>query len=466
MAINYTSRGGVLLGLESFFNPKSIAVIGASNNPAKLGYEVYKNLKKYEGIVYPVNKKETSIQGDKAYKSVLDIPGKVDLGVIVIPRDHVLKAVEESGIKGVKSLIIITGGFGETGDEGKRLEKRILRTARKYGMRIIGPNCVGIMNTWNNLNATFILAARKGRTALISQSGALGAGIIYKTFQEKIGFSKFISLGNMIDVDFAEIIDYLAEDEYTSSIALYIEGLENGRKFIQTAKRVSRKKPIVVLKSGRSSGGARAISSHTGSLAGSYRIYRAAFKQSGIITAEKIDEMLSMARVFDVGVLPKRCEAAVMTNAGGPGVLVSDELEERGIRLSSLQYDTKESLKKILPPIASHNNPVDMVASARGREYYEVLKILMRDPNVGLVVAVCVVPTFAGMTRTEHAEGLIKAYNELGRPKPLIGLFMAGEISSDAKEILEKNNVPVYERPEDVAAAAYALCQHSSRKEV
>ena len=449
---------------DYFFKPKAIAVIGASNDPLKLGYEVFKNLKKYkDGKVYPVNVKDEVVQGVKAYKNVKDIPDEVDLAVIIVPKRFVKQTVIDCGEKGVKGIVLITAGFGETGEEGKREEKELVEIAHKYGMRIIGPNCVGIMNTHNDMNATFIMDAKRGDIAFVSQSGALGAGIVYKTVKEGIGFSKFISIGNMADVDFSELMEYLADDEESKAIALYIEGVKNGRKFMEAAKKVTKKKPVIVLKAGKSESGARAASSHTGSLAGSYKIYEAAFKQTGILVANTIDEMLSMARAFTQP-LPKGNRVAIMTNAGGPGVLTADEIDKHGLKLANLEEETMRKLREFLPPMAAVKNPVDMIASARGEEYYKTAKLLLEDKNVDMLIAICVVPTFAGMTPTEHAEGVIRAVKEVNNGKPVLALFMAGYVSEPAKELLEKEGIPVYERPEDVGIAAYALWEIARRK--
>ncbi|WP_297064840.1 CoA-binding protein [Thermococcus sp.] len=449
------------MDIDYFFKPKAIAVIGASNDPLKLGYEVFKNLKKYkDGKVYPVNVKDEVVQGVKAYKNVKDIPDEVDLAIIVVPKRFVKQTLIDCGEKGVKGAVIITAGFGETGEEGKKEERELVEIAHRYGMRLIGPNCVGVMNTHNDMNATFIMDARKGDIAFVSQSGALGAGIVYKTVKEGIGFSKFVSVGNMADLDFAELMEYLADTEEDKAIALYIEGIKDGRKFIEVAKRVTKKKPVIALKAGRSESGARAASSHTGSLAGSWKIYEAAFKQSGVLIAETIDDMLSMARAFTQP-LPRGKRIAIMTNAGGPGVLTADQIDRRGLKLADLEEKTIEELRSFLPPMAAVKNPVDMIASARGEDYYRTAKALLKDPNVDMLIAICVVPTFAGMTPTEHAEGVIKAVKEVNNGKPVLALFMAGYVSEKAKELLEANGIPSYERPEDVAAGAYALVQQA-----
>ncbi|AIF69463.1 acetyl-CoA synthetase [Palaeococcus pacificus DY20341] len=449
--------------LDYFFNPRSIAVLGASNDPLKLGYEVFKNLKNYGGKVYPINIKEEEVQGVKAYKNVKDIPDEVDMAVIVVPKRFVKQAVIDCGEKGVKGIVLITAGFGEMGEEGKREERELVEIAHKYGMRIIGPNCVGIMNTHNNMNATFITNAVKGSVAFVSQSGALGAGIVYKTIKENVGFSKFISVGNMSDLDFGDLMEALAEDEESKAIALYIEGLKDGKKFMEIAKKVSKKKPIIALKAGKSESGARAASSHTGSLAGSYAIYDAAFRQSGVLVANNIDEMLSMARAFTQP-LPKGKRVAIMTNAGGPGVLTADEIDKHGLKLANLKEETMQKLREFLPPMAAVKNPVDMIASARGEDYYKTAKLLLEDENVDILIAICVVPTFAGMTPTEHAEGVIRAVKEVNNGKPVLGLFMAGYVSEKAKELLEREGIPSYERPEDVGIAAYALAKFGEIK--
>ncbi len=449
------------MNLDYFFRPKGIAVIGASNDPMKLGYEVFKNLKKYkEGKVYPVNVKDEIVQGVKAYRNVKDIPDEVDLAIIVVPKRFVKGTLIDCGEKGVKGAVIITAGFGETGEEGKKEERELVEIAHRYGMRLIGPNCVGVMNTHNDMNATFIMDAKKGSIAFVSQSGALGAGIVYKTVKEGIGFSKFVSVGNMADLDFADFMEYLSTTEEDKAIALYIEGVKDGRRFIEVAKRTTKKKPVIALKAGKSESGARAASSHTGSLAGSWKIYEAAFKQSGVLIAETIDDMLSMARAFTQP-LPKGKRVAIMTNAGGPGVLTADQIDKRGLKLADLEEKTIEGLRSFLPPMAAVKNPVDMIASARGEDYYKTAKLLLEDKNVDMLIAICVVPTFAGMTPTEHAEGVIRAVKEVNNGKPVLGLFMAGYVSEKAKELLEENGIPSYERPEDVAAGAYALVQQA-----
>jgi len=441
--------------LRLFFSPKSVAVIGASNNPSKLGYTLFRNLKNYRGKVYPVHVREKEIQGVKVLgKSVLELPEPIDLAVIVTPAKTVPEILNECGQKGIEAVIVITAGFSEIGNV--ELEKRIVEIANDYNMRLLGPNCVGIMDTKTGLNATFVTPAKPGRTAFVSQSGALGAAVIYKCVKENIGFSKFISLGNMADVNFADILEYLAWDENTNAIALYMEGVKKGQEFMKKAKEAVKQKPVIVLKAGKSTAGARAVASHTGSLAGAYTIYKAAFKQSGVITANGIEDMLSMARSFDQPPA-KGNRVAILTNAGGPGVLTTDAVQDYGLTMADLNEKTVKRLKEILPPIASLHNPIDILASGDGEKYEEVSRILLEDENVDILIVICVVPTFAEMTRTEHAEGVIRALKSQGNKKPVLALFMAGEVSLKAKELLEKNGIPTYENPANVAAAAYAL---------
>ncbi|MFP3269192.1 MAG: CoA-binding protein, partial [Desulfurococcales archaeon] len=324
------------LNLNYFFYPRSIAVIGASNDQTKLGYEIYKNLKSYSGKKYPVNIREKEVLGDRAYARLADIEGEVDLAIIAVPREHILNIVKECGEKGVKGAVIITAGFGETNDERwKRAEIEIVNEARKNGVRLIGPNCVGIMNTKANLNATFIMEARPGKIAFVSQSGALGAGIIYKTIKENIGFSKFISLGNMADLDFSDLLEYLSDDQESETILLYLEGVKDGRRFASSLKKASLKKPVIVIKGGKGRSASEAVSSHTGSVSGSWEIYRSALRQSGALIAESIDEALSMARAFSQP-LPRGKRVGIITNAGGAGVLVADQLEARGLEVPRL----------------------------------------------------------------------------------------------------------------------------------
>lgn len=443
---------------RALFNPRTIAVAGASNNPNKLGYSVFENLLKYpHGRVYPINPRETTVQGRRAYSSIRELPDSIDLAVVTVPREHVARVVEEAAEKGAKAAVVITAGFSETGGEGARLERELVEKARGFGVRLVGPNCVGVMNVHAGLNATFIKTPPPGPTALLSQSGALAAGLIYMMEEGGGGLSKFVSLGNMADLGFEELLPHLARDPQVASIGLYVEGVRRGREFLKALGEASKEKPTIVLKGGRTPKGARAASSHTGSLAGEYRVFQAAVRQARAFIVEDVRELLSTTSAFSQP-LPRGGRVAVLTNAGGPGVLTVDELSRRGLEVPSLTPFTQEALRAFLPPAASVANPVDMVASARGEDYRRAASLLLRDPNIDILVAVSVVPTFAGITGEEHARGIMEAVRgEEGAGKPVIALFMGGRVAEGARRILVEAGIPVYETPREAAAAAWAL---------
>lgn len=444
---------------DSFFNPESIAVIGASNNPKKLGYEVFKNLQGFDGEVYPINVGENKVMEKKAFDRISEIGKKVELAIILVPAKYTPDIMEDLGVGGVKAAVIITGGFREAGRGG--LEREVLDIARKEGIRVIGPNSAGVMNTHNGLNGTFIKGARKGKIAFISQSGALGGAMIYKTVDRNIGLSKFISVGNMGDVNFADLLDYLDGDEDTDAITLYIEGIPEGKGFLRSAKECL--KPVIALKGGKSEGGSKATHSHTGSLAGSYKVYQGAFRQTGIISAENFEEMFAMARAFSQP-LPKGKNVAILTNTGGGGVLVADKIDELGLELVELEDKTKDKLREILPPIAAVNNPIDTTVSARKGDYEKSVELLMKDENVDLIMVIHVVPTFAGISRIEHAKGVIDSVKGRKGDTPVVTAFLAGQVSEKAGELLEEEKIPNYNSLDEAALAAYGLWKYSRNR--
>ncbi|MHC1604414.1 MAG: acetate--CoA ligase family protein [Candidatus Methanofastidiosia archaeon] len=444
--------------IKEMFYPKTIAVIGASPDKKKIGYEIFKNLQKFTGKVYPVNKKEDTILDQKTFDSVLDIDDQIDLVIIAIPVNYVKTALEECGKKNVKGAVIISAGFSEIGKKG--LEEEIVQTAKKYSIRLIGPNSAGIANNDTSMNATFIMDSKKGHISFVSQSGALGAAIIYKTVYEGIGFSKFISLGNMADIGFCEAIEFLAADKNTKSIALYMEGVKDGKRFIQVAKSCSKKKPILVLKSGKTRAGSQAVSSHTGSLAGNDSIYDTAFKQAGVIRTETIDSLLDAADVFSQNHM-ERNNVVILTNAGGPGILAADECEKQGFNVPTLSQSTQNKLKKTLSPYASTRNPVDTTAQAGYKEYLKCIKILQNDNDIDAIAAVIVVPTFIQIGMTEHARGIIDGWN---KKKPLVTCFMSGEVALTSKNFLSTNSIPCYPSPERAVKALSALWKFSRWK--
>ena len=319
--------------LDKVFKPKSIAVIGASDKVGSAGYRIFRNLigSGYDGIVFPVNPKKESIQGVQAYVSVDDIPKVVDLAIIATPAKVVIDVVERCGKRGIKGILIVSAGFKEIGEEGRLLEKKLLKIKDKYGLRIVGPNCVGFILPYLNLNATFAGSApEKGNIALFSQSGAICGAILDWAAAAKVGFSSFISVGSMLDVDFGDLIDYFGMDMHTRSIVLYVESITNARKFMSASRSFARSKPIIVIKSGRFKEGAKAASSHTGAMAGEDYIYDAAFKRAGAIRVKEISDLFNCSSILAKQPRPTVPNIAIITNAGGPGVLATDSIVEKG----------------------------------------------------------------------------------------------------------------------------------------
>jgi acetyl coenzyme A synthetase (ADP forming)-like protein len=452
------------IGLERFFSPRTVAVIGASNNSTRFGYNVMKNLIEggFDGAIFPVSLKEDLVFGRTAYKSVLNIPDSVDLAVIIIPAENVSSAVEECGRKGIKAVSVLSGGFSEIGSKGAELQHRVLETADKYGVRIVGPNCVGTMNTHQNLNASFIMYSAKGDLGLITQSGALGASCSYISRREMLGFSKFMNLGNASDVSVPEVIEYYGSDPETLAIGIYLEGVQDGHKFVDAISKVAIIKPIIVVKAGRTEAGAKAATSHTGSLAGSDKIYGALFKQKGVIRASSLFELIDIAKAFVRQPLPKGRRVGVMTNAGGAGVLATDAAADRGLVMPSLAQETINTLKGFLPDVATLVNPVDIIASADRECYRKTTEAMASDPNIDALIVNCVVPTFLGMKPSEHAEGVVEAYKNKVQDtgKPILCCWMAGDLADPGRKILEDANIPSYSSPEKAAIALSGLIDY------
>lgn len=451
--------------LEPLFKPKSIAVIGASTKPGKIGYEIVRNLLEYgfEGKIYPVNPKAKEILGLKAYPNIKDIPGEVDMAVISIPADKVLDVVKDCGEKGVKVLVVITSGFSEVGNE--ELEEKLVETARKYGMRVLGPNIFGIVYTPNKMNATFgpkdILP---GGIAFITQSGALGIALMGWTILEEIGLSAVVSMGNMADIDVMEVSEYLADDPNTKVITIYLEGLKpgSGRRFLEIMKKVSEKKPVIVVKSGRSERGAAAAASHTGSLAGADKVYDAAMKQTGILRALNIEEMFDWARAFALLPLPKGENAVIITNGGGAGVMATDAAADYGVKLMDPPEDLKEKFRKHMPWFGSPKNPVDLTGMATPKEYYGAVKEALYDPRVhSIIVLYCRTAVCDPM---ELANAIIKARDEArkdGIEKPIVVSMIGGEDVYQAMKHLNRNSIPAYPIPERAVSALGALLRYA-----
>jgi acetyltransferase len=457
----------VTLNLDKVFNPQSIALIGASDEKGSVGYALIKNLTElgYEGKIYPVNIHKHEILGFKAYQTVDQLSETVDLAVIATPAKTVPDLVEQCGKAGIIGIIIISAGFKEIGSEGKALEDKILEIKKKYNLRIIGPNCLGIIRPSINLNATFATKMPKpGSIAFISQSGALGTAILDWAIHENIGFSNFVSVGSMIDVDFGDLIDYFGTDPKTRSILMYIEGITDAREFMSAARHFARTKPIIVVKAGRFSESAKAAASHTGSLTGEDMTYDAAFKRAGIVRVEEISDLFNSAEVLGMQPLPRGPNLAIVTNAGGPGIMATDALIARGGKLAKLSQKTMKILNKTLPHYWSRGNPIDILGDAKADRYSAVVEACFEDENVdGLLI----IYTPQGvLDPAEIARNIVKLYKSKGSYKTILTSFMGHKEVEEANRIFTENSIPTYHTPEQAVATYMYMCQYKRNLEL
>lgn len=435
--------------MEFFFRPQSVAVIGASHSPSKIGHQILRNILSYgyKGKVYPVNPKGGEILGKKVYKSVEEIPGDVDLAVVAVPAPLVPEVLESCGRKGVKGVAIISSGFREVGN--RELEERVVEIARKHGMRVLGPNIFGVAYTPARLNATFGPEnIQKGKIALISQSGALGIALMGWTQTEEIGLSAIVSVGNKADVSDEDLLDFFDSDPETRVIVIYMEGVHDGRAFMEAVRRNG--KPIVVIKAGRSERGAKAAASHTGSLAGSDLVYDGVFRQVGVIRARTVRDAFVMARALSELPEPRGENTVIITNGGGIGVLATDAAQEEGVKL----YDGPDlaAFRRVMPPFGSFRNPVDITGMADVDSYMGALEIAQANPNIhSMALLYC---ETAVCDPLELAEGIKRTYD--GR-KPLVVAMVGGERTEEAIRALNSAGIPAYDAPEDAVRALKAL---------
>jgi acetyl coenzyme A synthetase (ADP forming)-like protein len=442
------------MSLTEFFTPKSVAVIGASTDPKKLGYSVLENLISGgyadQGKIYPINLNAKEILGVRAYPSVQDVPGSIDLAVIVIPYPHVPNALRTCGEKAIPAVIVISAGFREAGREGLERELELIEIAKEYGIRLIGPNCLGVIDTFTPLNASFSAGTPpKGPMSFMSQSGALGTAVLDISLAGRLGLSKFVSLGNKADVDEIDLLQAWCDDPQTKVIMIYSEGMTNGQKFIKTARQVTAKKPVVAIKSGVTQSGSRAVSSHTGSLAGSEQAYHAAFNQAGVLRAESMQSLFDIALALGYQPLLKGNRIAIITNAGGPGILATDSLERLGLSLARFKNKTISTLGQYLPDAASAANPVDVLGDARADRYRFALETVVADPNVDGLLVVLTPQAMTEIEATAQAVGtLSKSIN-----KPVITSFMGEAQVESGIDLLEGFGVPNYPFPERAAMA-------------
>ncbi len=412
--------------LDKIMRPKAIAVIGASTKDHTIGSDIMKRLKEYNftGDIYPVNPKGGEIQGFKAYTSVKEIPGNVDLAIIVIAQKFVLNAIDECHEKGIKGICIISAGFKEAGEEGAQAERELVAKLKEYGMRCVGPNCLGVVNTAPDIRMDGCFAEslpERGNIGFVSQSGALGGGILNILKDLNLGFAQFISIGNQADVNAETAIEYWENEDDVQQILLYMESIQNPANFRKLATRVTKKKPILALKAGRSAAGASAASSHTGSLAGADKAANALLQQSGVIREYSLKNLFATAKVFATSPIPKGDRVAIITNSGGPGIMATDAVCEYGMQMAKLSDATKEKLRSFLPAAASVKNPVDMIASAPIEHYKQTLETVIADENVDMI-GVIYLP-FLGLKDIDVAQALMEIKAKYPE-KPIIGIFM------------------------------------------
>lgn len=449
--------------LDAIFAPKTVAVIGATEKEGSVGRTILWNLisSPFGGTVYPVNPKRPSILGIKAYPSIAAVPEAVDLAIVVTPASTVPQVIRECADVGVKGAIIISAGFKEIGEPGVELERQILEQARRGKMRIIGPNCLGVMSPITGLNATFASGiARPGNVGFISQSGALCTSILDWSFRENVGFSAFISIGSMLDVDWGDLISYLGNDPRTQSIVIYMESIGNARSFLSAAREVALTKPIIVIKAGRTAAAAQAAASHTGSLTGSDEVLNAAFRRCGVLRVNTIDDLFNMAEVLAKQPRPKGPRLTILTNAGGPGVLATDALISEAGELAELAPETIEALNGILPAHWSHHNPIDILGDADPKRYANALEIAAKDPNSDGLLVVLTPQSMTDPSQT--AQQVVDQLVKDKRPtKPILASWMGGAEVSPGEMILNGASIFTFPYP-DTAAHVFNYMWRSS----
>lgn len=446
--------------LEHFFSPKTIAVVGASREEGKVGHDVLKNLVDhgYKGTIYPVNPKADTILGIKVYAGLKDIRDTIDLAVIVVPAVSVKHVVDECIEKGINSIIVISSGFKESGIDGAARERELYQKIKHHSIRMLGPNCLGLINTQSSLNASFAAdMPAEGNIAFFSQSGALCTSILDWSIVEYIGFSKFVSIGNKTDIDEVDLIKALEEDTYTRVILGYLEGVKNGASFIATAQKATKKKPMIIIKSGGTTAGAKAASSHTGTLAGSESAFNAAFKQAGILRAKTIEELFDYARIFSYQPLPKGPRIALITNAGGPGIITADAVERSNLKMATFSKNTIEYLRSSLPEMANVYNPIDVLGDAKADRYKFVIEKVIEDTNVDAVLVILTPQTMTEIEKTAEVISEISHRTD----KTIATSFMGGKRTESAFKTLSQRKIPNYVFPERAVSAIEAMYQYT-----
>jgi acetate---CoA ligase (ADP-forming) len=455
---------GSVDGMKELFEATSIAVVGASQKEGKVGNIIVKNLlgSGYRGSLYPVNPKATEVLGLKCYPDLASIPGRVEMVVVVVPNILVPQVMEAAGGKGVKVAVIISAGFREAGKEGVELERTVGQIASKYGIRVLGPNCLGVISTANAMNATFTNDyPRSGTVAITSQSGAICSVVLDWARATRIGFSKFVSVGNKLDIDEADLLSYLKNDEQTAVIGMYIEGMRRGQEFMRMARVTSRTKPIIALKAGRTSSGAKAASSHTGALSGSDKVYDAAFAQAGVVRVKTLDELFDLLQVFGTMPVPEGEGLAIVTNAGGLGVMAADAVSDNGLALASFTPETIARLRTGLPEEANFYNPVDVIGDADARRYEFAMRTVMDDPNVHMVLAMLAPTDILDITAVAQTIASFAGKTRV----PVATAFVGGEDVAEGARLLMEAGVPNYDSPDRAVRALAAMVHYRELRE-
>ncbi len=447
--------------LKRLFDPRSVAVIGASNKKGTVGHTLLHNLisAEYDGVVYPVSTSSPSVQGIHAYTSIAQIPRKVDLAVVAVPARSVPDAMRECGEAGVGGAVIVSAGFKEAGEAGRRLERQVSEIARAHGVRILGPNCLGYIRPAHHLNVTFShLIPPSGNVAFFSQSGALGTAILDWATANDIGFSAFVSVGSMADIDFGDLIDYYGADQHTTSIILYIESITDARKFMSAARHFAKSKPIIVVKSGRTARSALAAASHTGAMAGDDTLYSAVFRRAGVVRVDKIEDLFDASEALSRVGSPRGRRLGIVTNAGGPGVMACDRLLHLGGELAELAPETDAQLAACLPEFSARGNPVDVAGDADAERFALATQALMDDRNCDGVLAILTPQAMSQPTATANALVRVSRTHQL---KPLLTAFMGETRVAEAIRVLHKARVPAFNTPEDAVGAYMYMCQYT-----
>ena len=458
-----------LKNLKYVFGPRSVAVIGASEKPTKLGNVILKNFVdgKFAGRIYPVNPKHESLLGLKCYPSIEKVPGKVDLAIFAVPARIVPKIAAQCGRKGVRGAVVLSAGFGEVGN--RKLEEELKKVVQKYNIAMIGPNCLGVMNPLKKVDSIFFPFYKferppPGDISFVTQSGGVGTCVADLASHYGIGISKFISYGNGASIDEADLIEYLSEDKETKQILLYIEGTKDGRKLMEAMKGANLRKPVIVLKAGRTEGASEAAKSHTGKLAGSYLAYQAAFRQSKVIEVEGLSELFHVVNAFSQP-MPKGKRVAVLTNGGGLGVLTADSLEASGLGLAKLSAKTKRAVASTLPKGWAAGNPIDLIADATSEDYYKSVRALVDDDGVDSIIVIILFQAPALDSRVLNV--LLGASDE--RKKPIFVVAVGGDYTEENRKVLDSHGIPTYDSPAYAASSLkrftdYALSMKKTKK--